>query len=149
MHGIILTRGIKHDMERWATEWQGKVLPFPYHDGQGNAIDSQMQFILQPIQLWSMVFPEVHKDVVLNTIFRGTDGHPINPAIRKFAWALRQSMGLEGMPEYKKDKHIPLFSPNADIIFIGLKKDNYYNFKKKEVVSNPTEEEMKDCFEML
>ena len=75
----MMTRGVKHGVDQFITQLQGKYLPFKWRmnkegklDHKGEMIENgHTQLQVRPIQLWEIVFPEEHKDIVLNTILAG------------------------------------------------------------------------------
>jgi intein/homing endonuclease len=130
-----MTRGIKHDVDRFISELSAKYLPWKvYKDGTANikAGDYVTQVQVRPIQLWEIVFPEESKDLVLNTLFKQGDTHETqHKKHRKFIFALRKILGVEPLPE-QKDRDfskgvIPLYQGAVELIGVGIKSD--YRFK--------------------
>ncbi len=133
MHLYLMTRGIKHDVDRFITELQGKYLTFKGafdEKGQvnptGELKDIMLQLAVRPIQFWEICFPELHKDTILNSIFEGKDGATQQSKHQKYLWALRKILGCEKIPEYKRDFLFPVYKNNIEMIGIGLKKDYYF-----------------------
>ena len=129
MHLYLITRGIKHDVDRFITELQGKYLPFKVHkDGTAGlkAGDHLVQLAVRPIQLWEVVYPEECNDVVLASVL-GQDGKTQHKKHNKFIWLIKKALGCEPIPEYKKDQIIPFYKNNIECIGIGVKKD--YRFE--------------------
>jgi len=119
MHLHLITRGIKPDVDRFITQLQGKYLPFKWR-GQ----DKMIEVAVRPIQIWEIIFPEEHLDMMMNTIFSGADGTTQQKKHRKWITAIRKILGVEPLPkEYKKDKIMPIYKENIEMIGVGIKKD--------------------------
>lgn len=129
MHAFFLTRGIKKDVDELVKFLETRSLALPYVDEEGNKKVMPVQSMLQPIQLWSFVFPENHKDEVLNSLKfdKGNRERWIqNPKSKIMVEGLRLALGADKIPEFKRDKF--LFLPqdslkNISIIPIGVKYD--------------------------
>jgi len=149
MHLYILTRGIKNSVDQFITELQGKYLPYVFYKGK-KLMKCQVQVSVRPIQLWEIVFPEEHKDVMLSTILpeahKGVTQHKKH---NKFIWAIRKALGVEKLPDYKSDIQMPITLANTEVVGIGIKKDYYTNIKTGKRLYNPTEKEKKECWEGL
>lgn len=114
MHINILTRGIKHDVERFITDLQGKYMPMMIK-GEPHVV----ALAVRPIQLWELVFPEEHYSTIARTI--DTDCKRIDP---KVAWALRKGMKLQKMPKIdEKAFPFPVYKNNIEVVPLGVKKD--------------------------
>ena len=100
-------------------------MPFPWYNPETKQMQQQIfEMRLCPIQLFDCVFPEQHKDAVLNTVLSSSQGKPINPKLNKYFWALRKMLGYEEIGDYKKDQMLPMSPPNScEIIPIGIKED--------------------------
>ena len=123
-----MTRGIKHDVERFANELSSQYLPFKWFNPKKKKLEPAIvQTNLQPIQLWSVVFPEEHKDTMINTLFPNWDGKTTRQKKHgKFVALIRKALGVEKVPtKYNKSKKIPCCIQNMDIVPIGIKKDYY------------------------
>ena len=130
MHVYCLTRGIKHDVDRFITELQGKYLPYEFEKGKQGLV----QFSVRPIQLWEMVFPEPALPNVMTTLF--SDGNvrksesEFSYAGRndKYLWAMRKLLNSKPFPKFDpKAIPLPLYKKNIEIAGIGIKKDSYVN----------------------
>ena len=120
-----MTRGIKHFVDQFITELQGKYLPFKW-----NGENRTIQVAVRPIQLWEIVFPESSKDVVLNTILgdpnnSGKKGEPQYKHQKKWVTAIRKILKAEKLPEFKTDQVMPINRQHMELIGIGVKKDRY------------------------
>tara|TARA_Y100000310_G_C20503544_1_gene725240 strand:- start:262 stop:672 length:411 start_codon:yes stop_codon:yes gene_type:complete len=129
----MITRGIKHDVDRFITELQGKYLPFQaafkkdgHVDEKGKLKPQMLQLSVRPIQLWEVVFPEPCRDAVLNTLFKNGKGKTQHSKHQKYLWTLRKALGCEPIPYYEKNKIIPVYDKNIERVGIGIKKDKYY-----------------------
>ena len=126
MHGYIITRGIKHDVDRFITELQGKYLPYEYEKGK----QAVVQFSIRPIQLWEVVFPEPELQKVMHTLFEGTTrpdaGLTYLKRNNKYLWALRKTLSSQQFPNLDKTSlSMPIYKGNIEVAGIGIKKDLY------------------------
>ena len=140
MHLFAAIRGNINAVNQFITELQGKYLPFKWRDSPDKPFqDMSVQLNIQPIQLYSFVFPESSKDLVLSTILgqsvpnkisgstiikedKGA-GKPNNPRYKKFVWMLRKLLKLEPIPKYDETKIMPITKNSMEIVGIGIKKD--------------------------
>ena len=138
MHIVFIARGIKHSLDRFINELQGKYLPYTMKekDKEGNVIDRQMllQMRVCPVQLYDVSFPKEHKDAMLNTLFAGDKGKSINKRNNKFVTVLRKILGLKPIPQTWDEKgKIPLFQENIEMMGVGIKED-YHNEDGQEMI---------------
>lgn len=121
----MLTRGIKKEIDDFITRLQGLYLPFDImKDGTFGLKKGrgQVQVQVRPIQLWEVVFPEEHLDIMLNTCLGGRE-ETQHPQHKKWVWALRKALGVKPIPKFKKDKKFPHTADHAEIVGIGIKED--------------------------
>jgi hypothetical protein len=84
---------------------------------------------LQPIELWSYVFPREHLDTVLRSLNVqkqiGFEDAPMHLPHRKLAVQLiRKALGLKEIPKVEpKGIKIPLHINNMQIVGLGIKED--------------------------
>ena len=128
MHLYLATRGVKHEVDQFITELQGKYLPFKWRDlnkPDSKLEDCHVQLGVRPIQLWEIVFPEEQRDVVLATILQSKKGEPEKTWHKKFIWAIRKILGSSVMPipEYNNDKKMPIRCQGIELVGIGVKSD--------------------------
>ena len=128
MHLIIGVRGIKKELDDFITQLQGKYFPFKYvPEGKTQPEDFMVQMNVQPIQFFSLVFPETSRDIVLNTILQGkTEQEEMHSYYNKILWMIRKALKLEKIKPYKTDLKFPINIDSIEIIGIGEKKD-YFN----------------------
>ncbi len=124
-HAIILTRGIKHDVDRAITELQGKKLPMQFHGK-----DSLIDLAVRPIQLWDFVFPAPQMQVMMRSLFISPMNPEglinWNPKHNKYLTMIRAAMGLKKFPELEKTgARIPFYNENIEFMGIGIKDDNF------------------------
>lgn len=145
MHLYIVTRGIKHDVDRFITELQGKYLPFRYPDKDNKLVPCAIQLSVRPIEFYELAYPEESHKMIMNTLFPETiDGqHGWYKSILKM---IRKMLKLEELNKVEKTDTMPIYKNNIEIVGVGLKKD-YFIHTKKGRIDNPTEEEKKDCYE--
>lgn len=134
MHLYFITKGIKNEVDQFITELQGKYLPFQWREKETDPfINANVQLSVRPIQLWEVGFPKEHYDVVATTILgegynglMGNDGEkPVfHKWINKYVKVFQKLLHIKPLPEFKRDRSMPL-RRNA-IAFIGLGvKDDY------------------------
>jgi len=142
MHLYLMTRGIKHEVDQFITELQGKYLPFKWRDpnkGKDAPLeDVYVQTSVRPIQLWEIAFPEEHKDLVLATCLGGNEGlkgKPNHKKHEKIIWAIRKALGKDVMPipEYDGTKQMPIRRIGIDLTGIGIKADKWINADSTQV----------------
>lgn len=149
MHLIFALRGTHHRVKNFIEQLAGKFVPFRYPGANGKLEDKWVQLNVQPMQLYSVVFPESSKDVVLATIL-GPTGKPrdygglVNSGIR---W-MRRLLGLKEIPEYNPNHVMPIDGDHIDRFGIGIK-DDYWVTPDGKHIYNPTEEQKKECWEGL
>lgn len=144
MHAYIMTRGIKHKVDQFITELQGKYLPFQYPNKDGKNELNMLQLSVRPIQLWEIVYPAEHNDVVLNTLLNGTNGQTHQ---KKHHWVvnkIRWLLGVKEIPEYNKANKMPVALDSIEVVGIGVKDDYWVNSKTGEKVNK---EDRKDGIE--
>ena len=128
MHLYAITRGIKHEVDKFITELQGKYLRIKYRANKKDKFqEAHLQLSVRPIQLWEFGFPEEHKDIVLATIL-GEDekflGDPKKDKwIKKMCWGLRKMLKVDPIPKFKKDNAMPICRQHMTVVGIGVKKD--------------------------
>ena len=127
MHAVIMTRGMKMFVDNFFNLLQGQYLPWEVKsDGDGkNGMHNlkkgtgSLQLIVKPIQLWDIVFPREHRDLMLNTLLTNK-GKPMNSNIQQYMWGFRKSMKLNKIPDYDTSKALPVTSARAHTEFIGI-----------------------------
>lgn len=127
-------RGIKHELDQFITELQGKYLPIKWREKETEPFkDMQVQLGVRPIQLYEVAYPKEYHDVVCNTILGkypsnafGNDGKkPVEHKwIKKFIFMFRKFLHLDPIPPYDPAKgFMPISRRNLTIIGIGTKQD--------------------------
>ncbi len=101
----------------------------------------QVQVAVRPIQLYEVVFPEEHKDVMLSTILGDSKGKTQHKKHNKFIYALRKILGVEEIPNFKTDLKMPISNMNTEIIGIGIKKDYWQHSKTGEKADHKVNDE--------
>jgi hypothetical protein len=115
MHLIIGTRGAKHDVDRFITELQGKY--FPYKTDKGNYA---VAMNVQPIQLWSLVFPESS----LHTVLKTFEMKPWTKGFNRIVSLGRKLLGLKEIPKIdEKASPLPIYKSNIEIMPFGIIED--------------------------
>jgi len=117
MHLYCLTRGIKHDVDRFINDLQAQYFKMPNY-AKGNIV----QMGVRPIQFWEMVFPKDELDVVLPTVIHG--GHKFNVWEEFLMKRLRAMLKAKKIPVF--DENSPrrmIYHQNVECTGIGIKDD--------------------------
>lgn len=117
MHLYFTTRGIKMHVDNFITQLQGKYLPFKY-----NGKDSAVQVAVRPVQMWEVVFPKEHLDLMLTTCL-GPDGKPYHKRHNKFIAVVRKVLGVKKIPKYDNSSMMICGRDHIDSTGIGIKED--------------------------
>lgn len=138
MHLVLMTRGIKHEVDRFINELSTRYLPMKnMYDCATKKMhkDMNIQMRVSPIQLWDISFPEENLDAVLTTCLAGDKGKPIHGRNKKYIWALKKAMGLKDIPQnYKTDKILIMRPPqNIELLGVGIKDDYWFTPEGKKV----------------
>jgi len=120
MHIYMMTRGIKQDVDRFITELSSKYLPYKLKGKQ-----QWVQVAVRPIQLWEVVFPQEHRDIMLATLFEdGKGGLTQHKKHQKYVNLMRMGLGVKKIPTvYDTKNWLPLYRDNIEKIGIGMKED--------------------------
>ena len=122
MHFYCITRGIKHDVDRFINDCQAQSFLYPPHP-PGEA-KNYVQLAMRPMQFWEVVFPKQSLHDVLR-IFEPQSKFTDNQAwVNKYALLMRKLLKLEPVPEY--DTKLPkrlLYKKNVHVTGIGIKED--------------------------
>ena len=134
MHLYMITRGIKHDVDRFIQELAAKYLPYKVMSGAAGlpAGEYMLQTSVRPIQMWEIAFPKEHLDLMLGT-FTHPDceqakltQHPKKH--QKWLALIRKALGVKPIPkEWENKGTMPLYRKNTECALIGIKDD--YDFK--------------------
>ncbi len=129
MHIYMMTRGIKHAVDRFINELSAKYLPYKYKTKKMKKFEEGLlQVAVRPIQLWEICFPEEHQEIMMNTLFESQEGKTQHKKHNKFVYALRKILGIEKPPKYKyQKKSLPVYREGVEKVCIGVKKDRYQN----------------------
>lgn len=143
MHLMFATVGNKFDVDRFILELQGKYYPYTFYntDAEGKFIpNSTQQYMVQGIvrelRVFEYVFPEQHKDVVLNTILGEGKGKALlhdnmQKKYDKYLWGIRKMAGYNKIPDYDTTKGVmPIFRTNMHVIGLGVKEDRMQDGKE-------------------
>lgn len=149
LHLYIITRGIKNSVDQFITELQGKYLPFKWRRNKDSPMQNfNVQVAVRPIQLWEIVFPEEHKDLMLTTVlgkdFKGKTQHRKHD---KFVFGLRKILGVEKIGDFKTDAELPITRQAMEVVGVGIKKDYWQG--KNDRKNKVTDEDKKEYFEAL
>lgn len=127
MHFDFITRGEKSCVERFANELASKYFNWTATDNKGKTQKLICPATLQPIQLWSLVFPKENLDLVLNSLQPDRDAW--NKKQNLPMAALRRALGDKKIPEWdKKSITFPIFRKYVQILGIGIREDTENKF---------------------
>lgn len=120
MHLYLITRGIKHDVDRFINDLQAQYYPFKSKSKE----NLHVQLAVRPMQLWELVMPEDQLPSVQKMIFDK------NTSIRKLhevkLAVFRKMLGAKKIPKF--DEKLPtriIYKENIGLYPIGIKKDHY------------------------
>ena len=136
-----MTRGNKRDVDHMTQFLETRAFPLLHIDKKENKTVVPMTGILQPVQLWSYVFPEVSKDAVLTGLKFDDENikrWESNAKLRGLTYLLRKAMGASKIPKFEPNNSMlmPLKSmENIAIMPIGVKHDdlNWWDEKSKTI----------------
>lgn len=119
MHLYIITRGIKHDVDRFVNDMLGKQLPLTVREKPG-----YIQVAMRPIQLWEIVFPKDHIHTMMNTIWPHGSYDSDNWRGKCILKPFQVALNTQPMPEFdfKKPKML-VWNANVASYPIGIKED--------------------------
>jgi len=131
MHVYILTRGIKERTDRFIENLCNQYLPFRFK-GQNMSI----QINVKPIQLYEIVFPKEHKDIMMRTLFSGTKGEPQHEKHKKWIKWIRRALGIDEISEYVKEGiKLPTANYHNDLEIMGVgEKEDREEYEKTEML---------------
>lgn len=140
MHLIIATRGIKKAVDEMIMNLQSLYVPNTFPDGSKGII----QCNVQPIQLWSIVFPEEHIDMMLRTLkpdnhlamgSHNKDHPGYNFRINKHEYTiklLQKMLGLKPIPKWDpQGMKFPIYRKHMQVVGLGIKHDYKINDGKE------------------
>jgi hypothetical protein len=120
MHLVIAMRGNKYTQDRFITELQGKYFPYKTKDGS-----YAVQMNVQPMTLYSLVFPKESLQCVLNTIQPSSKSW--HKYLYKYIALVRRLVGLKPCPEQDKTVlGMPISPHNCELIVLGTKDDDEF-----------------------
>lgn len=134
MHAFFLTRGNKRDVDEFIDFLKTRNLPVPFIDKEGKKGYLPQTGIVQPVQMWSFVFPENWKNEVLTALKfdkENIERWASNKQVSLMRNGLRLALGADKIPELQpvadgKGLYMPVNAmENISIIPIGVKKDVY------------------------
>ena len=123
MHLFFLSRGEIWHQRRFIDSLNNMWMPMKIGDNK-----IPIKALLQPIQLYSLVFPEENLHNVLRTIRPdnqiGIDSSSPSPARKLPLDILRRGLGLKKIPKWDPNGNkYPLYKEHVQVVGIGIKKD--------------------------
>lgn len=127
MHLYILTRGIKHCVDRFINDLQAQYFNMPngpIDPATGQRI-SMVQLGVRPVQFWEIVFPKERLDEVLPTILpSGAQARHHNVWEKFLVKRLRALLHAKEIPEFDPlSLRRPIYHQNVEVNGIGIKED--------------------------
>ena len=133
MQMYIMTRGIKHDVDQFITQLQGRYLPWAAKlKGDKKKKTYQLQTSVRPLQLWEIAFPKEQMDIMCASIL--PDAMPeARPQYKKFCLPLRMALKAKKIPKnLDRSKKFPIKIANMDVVGIGYKEDKEIKTDEEE-----------------
>ena len=129
MHLYFISRGIKHDVDRFINELSSVYLPFKHQAEGDKEIKSYMlQTSVRPIQIWEVAYPKEHHEMMCRTIFGETTMRTQYKGMNKYLYWLRKVLKIDKITDYKpQGDKLPLYNQNIDKIAIGTKQDRLFD----------------------
>lgn len=125
MHLFFITRGIKHETDRFIETLANMPWELRRRNIKTNVYDFPwIQGNLKPILMWDYAFPKEHLQQVLSTIrptreLKDSLGH-----LNKYSIIMRKMLGAQKIPEYPESpKRIIIGADNVSRYGIGIKED--------------------------
>ena len=123
-HTYIMTRGVKHLVDLFITQLQGKFLPFKLKKERGKKpVDTLLPVAVRPIQLWEVVYPKDQETLMMNTLFGPNGGVTQHKKHEKFVWGLRKILGVKPIPDYEPGDALGINKDHIEVVGIGTKDD--------------------------
>lgn len=130
MHYVFAIRGDLYDVQRIITALEGKEFNLPITLADGTKVNAVVAGRVEPIQLFSYVFPEQYSDVVLNSLGGTKENmerwYHKNTFQNLLFGGMRKALHCEPIPTPKTQDRFLLPVPsiqNVSIMPIGIKKD--------------------------
>ena len=120
MHLFLLTRGIKHCIDRYINDCQAQYYNMPNWKG-GNIV----QMGVRPIQLWEFVFPKEALQEVLPTVIKcPRPESEMSFAQKNVMKMFRKLLTAKPIPEYDiNGKRRIVYNEHIEVTPIGIKED--------------------------
>ena len=131
MHLYAITRGIKHEVDRFINDMQAQyyraINPRVAKAlGVDPTIPVWTQFAMRPVQLWEMVFPAEHLNEVLATVTTGE--RDLTTKQNALFAGFRKMLGAKKIPKIEGDlTKMPqriVYKQNMECHLIGIKEDS-------------------------
>jgi len=147
MHLIVMMRGIKSSLDRCIDDISKIMLPMwfimpavpaPLNNNEpmpalpqlsgANTMMNMAQVAVRPIQLYEIVFPKEHEDLMCATLFDKARGQTHSKWLMKWFSLFRKLLHLEPINwDYREKPAIPIHKDFVEIIGIGKKEDREIN----------------------
>lgn len=131
MHFVFLTRGVKREVDQFISTLNAQYFPWKRTNLKtGKEEEALVQAAVRPLQLWEVIIPEEHKDLLLTSLEIDEKGkvHPLQA--KGMTLALRKAMGLKPI-RYTKTPQKRIIPREAVALYpIGLKKDKRHKWEE-------------------
>jgi hypothetical protein len=129
MFDIIMTRGVKHDSERFANELSSQYVPYMWFNPETKKLEQKsIQIGVQPIQLYKVFYPEAIKDVMRMTLYGKGKGETQHKKHKAPIAMVRKMLGVKPIPmDYSQERMLGAYKSNVEITPIGYGEDYYVN----------------------
>lgn len=122
MHLYVVTRGIKHCVDRFISDLQAQYFPFEFTDPETKKKSNIIQLGVRPIQLWEIVFPKESLNEVLATVIKSPP--EFNSTQQKALSVLRKLLKCKPIPEIPPNSRRRIvFDQHIECSPIGIKDD--------------------------
>lgn len=135
MHEYIITRGVKEEVDKWKNDMRSIFLPVTYnhpdpHAETGLKTQGQVRLEVRPIQLWEVIFPKEHLNLVNNILAPQVEtiagSTPLSKTMKMLTKGVRKTLGLKPIPKWEKLDVLPVVSQIPKWVAvhgIGIKED--------------------------
>ncbi len=120
MHLYCITRGIKKEVDDFIRQLQGKWLTYKHKKDDPN---NYVQLAVRPIQMWEIVFPREHKDLVLTSVIGKNRAPTQHKRHNKWIWAIRKALGVDKIEPYDDRFKMTITKDFVEVVPIGIKDD--------------------------
>lgn len=116
-----------HSTATFIKELSSQYLPFKMFNPKTKKLeDRYIRVGVEKLELYVCNFPEEHKDLILNTIYDGSEKGQ-HGWYKWLILPLRKLMHLKPIPKYDRSKKLALERKDLEVIGIGMFDDYFIN----------------------